>query len=185
MLLLPMLAAAQLIGTFSNQSARRDNMTVNLLTKNNKPMYVWFEAETKRGYGEVWIKLKDLPKFRQSLIDARDKYVEWTKVADENNVKNLRKEIPVKFPKPIYWWEIGGERFYDDYSGWKMIFSATDNYRFAFMIVEAKDMQNRFITENYRITFSCVKDFDSLITMLDPDKVKAVEGNPKDENLFK
>lgn len=185
MLVLPILACAQTVGTFSNQHANRDNLRVELLKKDNKPYYVRFDAQTKRGYGEVWIKYKDLDKFRQALIDARDKYVEWSQVAYANNVKNFRKYIPVKFPKPIYWWEIAGERFYDDYTGWKMIFSASDNFRFAFMLAETKHMKNRYITENYEIVFSCVEDFNSLIDLLDPAKVDAVVGEPVDESLFK
>lgn len=185
MVLLPILACAQTVGTFSNQHANRDNLRVELLKKDNKPYYVRFDAQTKRGYGEVWIKYKDLAKFRQALIDARDKYVEWSQVADSNNVKNFRKDIPVKFPKPIYWWEIAGERFYDDYTGWKMIFSASDNFRYAFMLCETKHMNNRYITENYEIVFSCVEDFNSLIDLLDPAKVDAVVGDPVDESLFK
>ena len=185
MVLLPILACAQTVGTFSNQHSNRDNLRVELLKKDNKPYYVRFDAQTKRGYGEVWIKYKDLAKFRQALIDARDKYVEWSQVADSNNVKNFRKYIPVKFPKPIYWWEIAGERFYDDYTGWKMIFSASDNFRYAFMLCETKHMKNRYITENYEIVFSCVEDFNSLIDLLDPAKVDAVVGDPVDESLFK
>ena len=185
MVLLPILACAQTVGTFSNQHANRDNLRVELLKKDNKPYYVRFDAQTKRGYGEVWIKYKDLAKFRQALIDARDKYVEWSQVADDNNVKNFRKDIPVKFPKPIYWWKIAGERFYDDYTGWKMIFSASDNFRYAFMLAETKHMKNRYITENYEIVFSCVEDFNSLIDLLDPAKVDAVVGDPVDESLFK
>ena len=185
MVLLPILACAQTVGTFSNQHANRDNLRVELLKKDNKPYYVRFDAQTKRGYGEVWIKYKDLAKFRQALIDAREKYVEWSQVADANNVKNFRKDIPVKFPKPIYWWQIAGERFHDDYTGWKMIFSATDNFRFAFMLAETKHMKNRYITENYEIVFSCVEDFNSLIDLLDPAKVYAVVGDPVDESLFK
>ena len=185
MVLLPILACAQTVGTFSNQHANRDNLRVELLKKDNKPYYVRFDAQTKRGYGEVWIKYKDLAKFRQALIDARDKYVEWSQVADDNNVKNFRKDIPVKFPKPIYWWKFAGERFYDDYTGWKMIFSASDNFRYAFMLAETKHMKNRYITENYEIVFSCVEDFNSLIDLLDPAKVDAVVGDPVDESLFK
>ena len=185
MVLLPILACAQTVGTFSNQHANRDNLRVELLKKDNKPYYVRFDAQTKRGYGEVWIKYKDLAKFRQALIDARDKYVEWSQVADANNVKNFRKDIPVKFPKPIYWWKIAGERFYDDYTGWKMIFSASDNFRYAFMLAETKHMKNRYITENYEIVFSCVEDFNSLIDLLDHAKVDAVVGDPVDESLFK
>ena len=185
MVLLPILACAQTVGTFSNQHANRDNLRVELLKKDNKPYYVRFDAQTKRGYGEVWIKYKDLAKFCQALIDARDKYVEWSQVADDNNVKNFRKDIPVKFPKPIYWWKIAGERFYDDYTGWKMIFSASDNFRYAFMLAETKHMKNRYITENYEIVFSCVEDFNSLIDLLDPAKVDAVVGDPVDESLFK
>ena len=185
MVLMPILACAQTVGTFSNQHANRDNLRVELLKKDNKPYYVRFDAQTKRGYGEVWIKYKDIAKFRQALIDARDKYVEWSQVADANNVKNFRKDIPVKFPKPIYWWKIAGERFYDDYTGWKMIFSASDNFRFAFMLAETKHMKNRYITENYEIVFSCVDDFNSLIELLDPAKVDAAVGDPVDESLFK
>ena len=185
MVLLPLAACAQTVGTFSNQQAKRNDLRVELLKKDNKPTYVRFDAQTKRGFGEVWIKYKDLAKFRQALIDARDKYVEWSQVADANNVKNFRKEIPVKFPKPIYWWEIAGERFYDDYTGWKMLFSATENFRFAFMLTETKHMKNRYITENFEIAFSCVEDFDSLINLLDPAKVDAVVGEPVDESLFK
>lgn len=185
MVLLPMLACAQVVGTFSNRLAKRNDLTVQLLKKDNKPYYVCFDAQTKRGYGEVWVKYKDLAKFRQSLIDARSKYVEWSQVADANNVKNFRKDIPVKFPKPIYCWEIAGDRFYDDYTGWKMTFSATKNNRFAFMLAETKDMNNRYITENYEIVFSCVEDFNSLIDLLDPAKVDAVVGDPVDESLFK
>jgi len=183
--LLPLVAGAQVIGTYSNQSAGRDDLKVELMKKNNKPEYVRFDAQTKSGYGEVWVKWKDLEKFRAALTEARDKYVEWSKVADDNNVKSLRKEIPVKFPKPAFWWNFGNDRFYDDYVGWKMTFSAVDKFRYAFMIAPAKGIRNRFVTETFEVTFMCVGDFDSLIAALDPAKAEAVAGNPADADLFK
>lgn len=183
--LLPILAVAQTVATFSNRSAKRTDMKVRLITKDNKPCYVSFEAETKSGFAEVWVKYKDLPKFHAALIEARNKYVEWSEVADKNHVMSLRKEIPVKFPKVEYWWEYGKERFTDSNTGWKMIFSASDQFRFAFMLASVTHWNNRFIKEKYAVTFISVEDFDSLINALDPQKIKAAAdaiGNPE---LFK
>lgn len=44
------------------------------------------------------IQCEHLDAFKQSLSDIRDKYIEWTNLAKENNITNLAKNIYIKLP---------------------------------------------------------------------------------------
>ena len=50
------------------------------------------------GVHDYVIEGKNVIKYREALTKLRDKYAEWITVANENNVKNIRKDVNVIFP---------------------------------------------------------------------------------------
>lgn len=70
------------------------------------------EVIEERNSTYVFVNQKNVEKFREALRKAKDKYQEWKKVAEDNNIEEVIKEIDVKFPKVTIEWEYGDEKWY-------------------------------------------------------------------------
>lgn len=58
------------------------------------------------------VRIERLDEFRKSMEIARGKFRDWEKVANENGVDNVIKEMPIEFPKlDAHWW-ISDESFF-------------------------------------------------------------------------
>ena len=114
--------------------------------------------------------------FRIELQEYRDKFVEYNKIAKDNNVDKVSKEFKTDF-----------ERIYSDIWGWQLG-SVTVKY--------VKDGDESYIeykaTENYGsnmwngivLKFTSVEMFDKFLEVLDYEKIKGDNDYKKYENLF-
>ena len=114
--------------------------------------------------------------FRIELQEYRDKFVEYNKIAKDNNVDKVSKEFKTDF-----------ERIYSDIWGWQLG-SVTVKY--------VKDGDESYIeykaTENYGLNmwngivlkFTSVEMFDKFLEVLDYEKIKGNNDYKKYENLF-
>lgn len=86
-------------------NSHNDAFKVQLLLKKEKPYRVSIACETKTGSnGEIWIKPSEVGKFRDALVALKAKYEEWDATASANNVKEAKKDMPIKFPKVEFVW---------------------------------------------------------------------------------
>lgn len=150
-----------------------------------------FDVYGSRG-SRVLIVLKDagaIDNFREGLIQVRDKYAEWQRVAIENNVTELTKKIPVAFrPVEMAW----------DGVDWYFDFSVPTSFEFGVKVLDNGDLlisarclfmgvasSNEYIKKTSVLSFRNVEEIQSLIDLLDLSKIiDKQEKNAATEALF-
>lgn len=129
---------------------------------------------------------EDINRFITALKLAKEKYLEWTKVATTNNVKDMRKSFDIVFPRVTIawygsqWWFCFRHKLDPEFvvtSSGKCVFVMTDN---------VKSSRNEYIDTDYYLALSKASDFDELIEALDPEKIAKHFSKKQDvDNLFK
>ena len=85
------------MGYFSNNTTKK----VECTNPDAANFQIFIEAAGKHSTDLVnfVLKGKDLDVFKNALIQIRDKFIEWEKVAKDNNVADMRKEFEISFPR--------------------------------------------------------------------------------------
>ena len=106
--LLPLITMGQTtvcIGQFHGK-----DVCVVMKKNSNKPDSVRIPINTSDAKDACFhVKMGDVSKLRGNIFEARMKFKEWVKVADENNVADFSKDMPTKFPYVIWLWGLLGE----------------------------------------------------------------------------
>lgn len=169
------------IDSYSNSHG--DSFNVVLLTKKDKPYRVSIECETKgNSKGEIWIKPSDVGKFRDALVSLKAKYAEWNETAKENNITDVSKDMPVKFPKVEFVWGISTTFFANGTFKAQWVYKPIINFVLCMANVKASD--NRFVDEMFIIRFYNIDDIQNLINALSQEKIDAVLKASENTNLF-
>ncbi len=177
--------AQQKVGEFYN-SCFKKNFYIESAEKDGKLQKIYIEVEAKRAKdASIVVSAENIESFKHSLCLVRDKYVEWRKVAVENNVTDVSKNFSVVFPRVSVAW-LG--------SKWRFAFNQTVNMIFGILsdgsIVatwapEVTASDNEYIDESIYFVFADASDFDNLIQWLDQDKImEALMKTKKNEDLF-
>lgn len=120
----------------------------------------------------IVIFAENVPRFWESMKLLRDKYVEWSKVAMENGVKDYIKVIDVEFPQVDIVWENSD-------------IHACLNVEMKFSFAVSKDgvpavvwngrvecAHNDNNHETPSLLLASLSDFDSLISKINPNTIK-------------
>lgn len=160
-------------------------------SKNKIDALVWVAAtNSDNNYGLLLIYYKQMNDFWMALRETRSKWAEWIEVAQDNNIANVNKEIPVKFPKVIYGWSFNGRlyarkgvpiKFYFQYENGNTTLTS------AFRVTSAK---NRYVESTYTFTINSIEELDELIAIVEPDNLRKLielknNVDIRDNNLFK
>ena len=114
-----------------------------------------------------------MAKFRTALFEAKAKFKEWKQVAQDNNVGEFEKEMPVKFPNVKYVWGHGDLFFCD--APFKLRYSRSkEGVDFAALAVHVVADTNRFVDENFVFMFYSESEFDSLLEVLSSKNIEKV-----------
>lgn len=182
-----MLFAQEKVAKYNN-SFWNENYDIEVTTKNSnelKDLYVGVHSKSNRS-ACISFSAKNLEKFVTALRQMKEKYVEWSKVANDNNVKEMDKEYGIKFPKVDVCWY-----------GSKWWYAFGINLKFTFRVTKAGEClticspkvtasNNQFIDETVYLTFANEDDFDQLINVLDADKLlSGSQAKDNQQNLFK
>lgn len=98
---------------------------------------------------------KNVIQYRNALIQLRDKYAEWIRVASENDVKDLRKEVSIKFPSV--------KSHYYDYIELQVGYHETNRpAKYEFLV----DNSKMWMMGTQSPTFSELSELDELLTIL-------------------
>ena len=169
-LLVSMVAQAQVaVGSFNNRYAKKE-LKVSALMKDGKFYCIEIDCPIK-GVGNA-------------LIELQAKFDEWKKIAIENNVKDMDKEMPVKFPKVTYCWQLRDSYFATN-SPCKFIFAKSDKTIFTCLSYKAVDDTNKYIDERFTLVFYSSEEIQSLVDLLSKEKIDSAIGNPANSDLFK
>lgn len=163
----------------------------------DKDFYVEYSEKTGNYYiqiaGETATKhccfiVKDIDNFRTSLSDAKDKYAEWIKVAKENNVKTMDKDMDIKFSKGTFAW-CGREWYFNFYAVPKPRFLITSTGDYLFLLFSGKEFSasdNQYITEKAYWAFSSVSEIEELLNLISQETLQRfLDSKAAKDDLFK
>lgn len=178
--------AEQTVGSFQNSYFVKE-YTIEAAAKNDKLQSVYIGVESKDSKKAfISVNGKDLELFKTALELVRDKYLDWVKVAKENNVTELNKEFGIQFPSVSIAW-----------SGSKWWFSFGKKVNMKFIILDDGKMvaswapkvtssSNRYIDETIYFVFADEDDFNNLISQLNYQSIlDQLLNTKKNEDLFK
>ena len=147
---------------------------------------VYIEVSGDRKGEVVTLDYKEPALLLSSLKEVRDKYEEWYKVAEDNNITDMTKEIPVKMPSVTVCWY-----------GTKWYFAFNIRANFTFMILDSGKKiivmhskvtasSNRYIDQEFYWAFQSVDELDEFIKKLDyPKFLEIVNEKANNAELFK
>lgn len=137
----------------------------------NKPRCVSIPLDTDDGRDAcLELKMGDVSKMRNLMFEARMKFIEWAKIAEDNNVGDFSKDLPVKF----FWTDVSW-RYGEYHSGKvkpKITFYKKDGACFAIMTAYTQASTNRFITATFTYVFHSVDDFSEWVDVLAHDNIQ-------------
>lgn len=149
-------------------------------------VYIQVSAERVSTKANYMIKSDRLHEFKEALLFTRDKYVEWAKIAKDNNVTDMTKNIDAKFPNIDIAW-LSSKWFFSFGEKLSPTFMILKNGQFVVSFVNKNTASsNRYIDETTYWVFADVKEFDEVIQKLDYDKIKGkLEKIENKADLFK
>lgn len=173
--------SAQNVGVYTDSHG--ESFDIHLICKKGKPQKISIEcAYDNNRKGEIWIKIKDVEKFRLTLISVKELYQEWIKIAEDNDVKDVRKEMPIKFPRVEFVWGyattfLGNAAFT---ANW--VRKAPFSLVICTAFVEASN--NQFVDECFNLSFYNPDDIQSLIDAISQENIDKAIKNANAAELF-
>lgn len=161
---------------------------ISISTEKNDPStisHVYIEVAGERKNETVTLDYKYPTLLLSSLKDVRNKYAEWVKVAEDNHITKMTKQIPVDMPSVTVCWY-----------GTKWYFAFNKRINFDFMILDSGKKiivmntkvtasSNQYIDQKFYWVFQSVAEIDEFIKKLDyPKFVSKINAKANDADLF-
>lgn len=148
--------------------------------------YVGIGAESKRTTANLQFYGESLDEFKNKLVKVKSKYEEWTKVAKENNVTKMTKEMDFNLPEVTVCW-LGSKWFFSFNKALTPKFMILGGGQPSVVFVKkVTASSNEYIDETIYWVFSSPSEIQKLIDILDFDKIKQkLGGEEKTKELFK
>ena len=149
-------------------------------------VYIQVRAKRESTRAMIGIESDKLEEFKQSLVQMKEKFEKWSKVAKDNNVTDMSKEMGIEFPSTTFCW-LGSKWFYSYRQKVNPEFRILDNgNHVALFVKKVKSSSNEYIDETFYWVFSNSEEFDELISKLDYEKIKSeLEKKESASDLFK
>lgn len=146
---------------------------------------VYIDVAGERSSETVTLNYESPYSLLSSLKEVRDKYAEWVKVAEENDITEMTKEIPVDMPSVIVCWYT---------SKWN--FSYKKRFKFTFMILDSgkkvivmnekvTSTANQYIDTKFYWVFQSVTELDEFIELMNyPKFIEKLNVKANNADLF-
>ena len=145
------------------------------------------EGERESELALIMIEGKNLEEFRQSLLQVKGKFEEWSNVVKDNKVTEaMSKNMDVKFPLVTVGW-YGAEWYHSLRNKLMPKFTIIEDGR-SFVVFSNKvtSSSNRYIKTSISLIFSNPQEINDLISQLDSEKIKSkLEKTEETLDLFK
>lgn len=141
--------------------------------KNGKfSVYVFAESGDKRTPIFLSVSSDKVDEFNNFLQQINDKFKEWRKVAKDNNVTELKKEIDIKNPVvTIGWYAL--DWHFSFRNRLKAVYIIAEGKDYVAIAKEATSSSNRFMTETIYLAFAEPDEIDNLVSQLNVDRITA------------
>ena len=131
------------------------------------------------------VATKDIPDFYNGMCAIYDKYLEWEKVAKENNVTNMRKDFDIELPKITLAWK-SSDYYFEYKHTLKPAFAVLeDGSIYCVMSGKGRSSTNRYIDQEYYFVVAG-DDFKHFLEVINPETIEAGKAEKKEiDELFK
>lgn len=153
------------------------------------------QIPARETYSKTYLQLNDknYSNFMEMVNLSRTKFIEWSKVAEENKVNDMTKEIKKNEKDVLYYldasFEENGKFYSSTFSTVGYYFRVLDGKPLLiFMnVLDLSASQNRYIkNKGYTLAFNSVDEIDNFIKMLDLTKINNfLNGTSATQELFK
>lgn len=186
MLLMSLVAhALETVGNYQNSYFGK-KYSIEASQKNGKINDVYIEIDAKNSKtAYLLVEGKDLEIFKTALELVRDKYIDWVKIAKDNNVTEMEKEFDIKFPSVSIAW-YGSKWWFSFGKKMKMRFSILDSGKMvAVWAPKVTASTNEYIDERIYFVFDGIEDFNNLISQLNYQSIlEQLLKTKNNEDLF-
>ena len=177
------------VGTFTMEYFPGESVKKVECTNPNKSdfsIYIGAVGEYPSDNINFIVKGTELENFRNSLVQLRDKFVEWEKVAKDNKVTDVTREFEISLPRfdvawyGVQWWFAFNQKF-------TPMFFVFKNGSCAFVLSKTVTASsNQYIDKKVYFVLSSKEEFDELLSLLDIQKIEDVFNKKESkEDLFK
>ncbi len=136
--------------------------------KNGKfDIYITIGGKHKTDEVVIGVSSKELESFKRSLIEVRDKFIEWKETAVKNNVTDITKEFPAVFPRVTIawygskWWFAFNQRINPTFFVFK------DGKCAMVVYAKVKASTNEYIDQEIYWVLQEESEFNDIINLLD------------------
>lgn len=146
-------------------------------------------------YSKTYLQLneKNYKNFIEMVNLSRTKFIEWSKVAEENKVNDMTKIIKKNEKDVLYYqeasFEENGKIYFSTFSTITYYFRVIDGKPFLVFAndIDLSSTQNRYIkNKGYTLAFNSVDEIDNFIMMLALTKINDfLNGTSATQELFK
>lgn len=173
------------IGSYSSYGKKFDVYAAfNYVNELN--VYVSIDGATSSDNVQIILEEENLNSFKNSLKVVYEKYNDWSKIADENNVTEFTKEIDVDLPPVEFAWYTSQWNFSKETTIRHFLFSVRGENKSLTSGGKVEDYKNEYMTQKWYLMFNSPSELQGLINILDFDKIKTSLAEEKDVNqLFK
>jgi hypothetical protein len=140
----------------------------------------------------IYFNKKNHEELLKTLIEAKQKYIEWSEIAEKNNVNDLLKPMDIKSLCNGAYFDYGSgmhaKSFFNSIYQFKV--SSNDAGKVSkLMLIKTGELQsssNQFIkSDGGLLIFSSVSEIDFLLNEISIDKIKEYTNKPDHNELFK
>lgn len=148
--------------------------------------YISVFGENKTDAVELCLSSENAEKFVEAMRICKEKFVEWEKIAKDNNVTGFTKDFPVTLPPMDVCWSSS-----EVWISWNQIFTpyfrVLKNGECAFVLSDkVTASSNKYINKEFYLALKSQDEFDSLIKNIDKEVVIRHFREKQDvEDLFK
>lgn len=179
--------AIKTVGTYSLSYFDKEYSIEASEIKNDKfTVYLGVSGAKETRTTMIGVESKNIEAFVQFLTQMKEKFVEWSDVAKENNVKDMSKDMDFKSPSTTICW-YGSDWFFSFDQKLEPTFKIRDNgEKIAFIYKKVTASSNQYIDESIYWVFSTPEEFDALIEQLNVEKIMAkLQNTQKASDIFK
>ena len=179
--------AEQVVGSYHSSYFDKD-YEVEAAYSKGEQLSVYITVEGNSSTEKVYLNFKgeDIEALITSLQLSKTKFIEWEKIARENNVTDMMKPFDISFPYCTVAW-YGSQWWFCFRKSIAPDFMVTSDGQILFLITgTATSSRNEYIDTKYYLALSSEKDFDSLIDAINPMRIKEqFEKKERVNDLFK
>ena len=156
----------------------------------NNTFDFFISCQSLEGFDDIGFILNSskVESFKETLQEIKNKYVEWSNTAKENNISDYDKDFDVKMPRLDVFFKYGSKYHIDGMKKPDVYFKVTTDGRclVIFKITNIKANDNRYMThDGLLIAFTSAQEIDAFIEALDPNEViEAAEKKSNRDALF-